>query len=90
MIPVNLCFCRFWLENGSVVYFVNISFRCFKYNVGLKNQIIQPILCNIFKFLNLDNTKKPESVVTEPITDYSHEKCVFLCMKNPMKIAISL
>ena len=82
MMLVNWRFLLFWLKNGSVVYFVNISFRCFKNNVSLINQIIQPILCNIFKILNSDNTKRPESVITEPITDHSHEKCIFLCMEN--------
>ena len=26
-------------------------------------------------------------MITEPITDHSHEKCLFLCMKKPLKTA---
>ena len=81
-------FCRFWLEkaHGPVV-FLYISFRCFDNNEDLINQIIQGMLCSILKILNLDNTKTPKSMITEPITDHSHENVFLSGMKKPLKTA---
>ena len=92
--PRMLCHV-FW----SQVEYKIVCFIIIDNNEGLINQIIQAMLCNILKILDLDNTKRPKSMISEPITDHSHslqkrnleirpsERLLFIRYENPLKTA---